>query len=238
MTPEMAKAMMMQEIEDKKTSVWKLNHTLTTRDFWFITVPAGFLLFWSVGTMTQTNAIIGSMGDAVAKFGGFSGIMLLICIFGIVGSVVLGFLDSALGTKKAMIIACAVMLLAGIFGAAATPERAGLLVAALICLAIFMGASSNFTVSLAAQYWRREDFGTVFAAVNPIANLINAFGPMVVAILLIGFGYQTLFGATAIAGVVCIVLMILFSGKHVKAKDDKYREAAGKPVDDALEGRK
>lgn len=238
MTPEMAKAMMMQEIEDKKTSVWKLNHTLTTRDFWFITVPAGFLLFWSVGTMTQTNAIIGSMGDAVAKFGGFSGIMLLICIFGIVGSVVLGFLDSALGTKKAMIIACAVMLLAGIFGAAATPERAGLLVAALVCLAIFMGASSNFTVSLAAQYWRREDFGTVFAAVNPIANLINAFGPMVVAILLIGFGYQTLFGATAIAGVVCIVLMILFSGKHVKAKDDKYREAAGKPVDDALEGRK
>lgn len=238
MTPEMAKAMMMQEIEDKKTSVWKLNHTLTTRDFWFITIPAGFLLFWSVGTMTQTNAIIGSMGDAVAKFGGFSGIMLLICIFGIVGSVVLGFLDSALGTKKAMIIACAVMLLAGIFGAAATPERAGLLVAALVCLAIFMGASSNFTVSLAAQYWRREDFGTVFAAVNPIANLINAFGPMVVAILLIGFGYQTLFGATAIAGVVCIVLMILFSGKHVKAKDDKYREAAGKPVDDALEGRK
>lgn len=238
MTPEMAQAMMKQEIEDKKTSVWKLNHTLTTRDFWFITIPAGFLLFWSVGTMTQTNAIIGSMGDAVAKFGGFSGIMLLICIFGIVGSVVLGFLDSALGTKKAMIIACAVMLLAGIFGAAATPEHAGLLVAALVCLAIFMGASSNFTVSLAAQYWRREDFGTVFAAVNPIANLINAFGPMVVAVLLIGFGYQTLFGATAIAGVVCIVLMILFSGKHVKAKDDKYREAAGKPVDDALEGRK
>ena len=238
MTPEMAQAMMKQEIEDKKTSVWKLNHTLTTRDFWFITIPAGFLLFWSVGTMTQTNAIIGSMGDAVAKFGGFSGIMLLICIFGIVGSVVLGFLDSALGTKKAMIIACAVMLLAGIFGATATPERAGLLVAALVCLAIFMGASSNFTVSLAAQYWRREDFGTVFAAVNPIANLINAFGPMVVAVLLIGFGYQTLFGATAIAGVVCIVLMILFSGKHVKAKDDKYREAAGKPVDDALEGRK
>lgn len=238
MTPEMAQAMMKQEIEDKKTSVWKLNHTLTTRDFWFITIPAGFLLFWSVGTMTQTNAIIGSMGDGVAKFGGFSGIMLLICIFGIVGSVVLGFLDSALGTKKAMIIACAVMLLAGIFGAAATPERAGLLVAALVCLAIFMGASSNFTVSLAAQYWRREDFGTVFAAVNPIANLINAFGPMVVAVLLIGFGYQMLFGATAIAGVVCIVLMILFSGKHVKAKDDKYREAAGKPVDDALEGRK
>ena len=238
MTPEVAKAMMEQEIEDKKTSVWKLNHTLTTRDFWFITIPAGFLLFWSVGTMTQTNAIIGSMGDAVAKFGGFSGIMLMICIFGIVGSVVLGFLDSALGTKKAMIIACIVMVVAGIFGALATPERAGLLVAALICLAIFMGASSNFTVSLAAQYWRREDFGTVFAAVNPVANIINAIGPVVVAFLLLGFGYKTLFGVTAISGVVCVVLMLLFSAKHVKEKDDKYRQAAGKQLDDALASRK
>lgn len=238
MTPEVARAMMEEEIENKKTTVWKLNHTLTTRDFWFITIPAGALLFFSVGMMTQSNAIIGTMGDAVAKFGGFSGIMLMICIFGIIGSFVLGILDSALGTKKAMTIACVIMVLAGILGALSSPERAGLLVGALICLALFMGASSNFTVSLAAQYWRREDFGTVFAAVNPVANLINAFGPMVVAILLLGFGYKTLFAVTAVAGVVAVILMLAFSAKHVKAKDDKYREAAGKPLDDALVGRK
>lgn len=38
--------------------------------------------------------------------------------------------------------------------------------------------------------------------------------------------------------VMMLVMMLLFSGKHVKAVDDKYREAAGKPLDDALVGRK
>lgn len=238
MTPEVAKAMMEQEIEDRKTTVWKLNHTLTTRDFWFITIPAGFLLMFSVGTMTQTNAILGAMGDGLNKFGGFSGVMLMICIFGLIGSVVLGFLDTKLGTKKAMIIACAIMLVAGVLGAISSPEKPGLLVAALICLALFMGASSNFTVSLAAQYWRREDFGTVFASVNPIANLLSALGPMVIAMLMLAKGYNAIFVVILIAGIVSVVLMLLFSAKHLKAKDDKYRTAVGKPLDNVLEGRK
>ena len=104
---------MEEEIENKKTTVWKLNHTLTTRDFWFITLPAGALLAFSVGMMTQSNAIIATMGQAVDKFGGFSGIMLMICIFGIIGSFVLGLLDSKFGTKAAMTLACIIMALAG-----------------------------------------------------------------------------------------------------------------------------
>lgn len=238
MTPEMAKAMMEQEIKDRKTTVWKLNHTLTTRDFWFLTIPAGFLLMFSVGTMTQTNAILGAMGDGLNKFGGFSGVMMMICIFGLIGSLVLGFVDTRMGTKKAMLIACVIMLIAGILGAVSSPEKPGLLVAALICLALFMGASSNFTVSLAAQYWRREDFGTVFASVNPIANLLSALGPMLIAIVMIAAGYNAIFVVIAVVGVLSIVLTFLFSAKHVKEKDDKYRKEAGKPLDDALEGRK
>ena len=72
MTPEMAENMMLEEIENKKTTVWKLNHTLTTRR-----LPGssqflpGCLLMFSVGMMTQTNAILGSMGNGLAKFGGF-----------------------------------------------------------------------------------------------------------------------------------------------------------------------
>ena len=238
MTPEMAKAMMEQEIENKKTTVWKLNHTLTTRDFWFLTVPAGFLLMFSVGTMTQTNQILGQMGSGLDKFGGFSGVMAMIMIFGLIGSYLLGLLDQKMGTQRAMIIACAVMLIAGILGAASSPEKPGLLVAALVFLALFMGASSNFTVSLAAQYWRREDFSTVFAAVNPIANILSALGPMVIAMVMIAKGYNAIFVVILFAGIVSIILCALFQSKHVKAKDDKYREAAGKPLDEALVGRK
>ena len=235
MTPEMAKGIMMQEIEDKKTTVWKLNHTFTTRDFWFITIPAGLLLMFSVGTMTQSTIIFAAAGLADKT----EMLQAMIMIFGLIGSCVLGMLDQKLGTKKAMIIACAIMLLSGIFGAISSPERSGLVIAAMLCLALFMGASSNFTVSLAAQYWRREDFGTVFAAVNPIANLICAIGPMMIGMIMGMTGtYTMIFTVCAIVGVVSLILMALFSAAHVKEKDDAYRKAAGKQLDDALVGRK
>lgn len=234
LTPEIAKKMMEEDIENKKTTVWKMNHTLATRDFWFLTIPAGLLLGASVGTMTQSSQIIGAagLGDKLEM------IMGLIMIFGILGSVILGFLDDKFGTKKAMVIACALMLIAGVFGLAS--ELNGVLVVpALIFLALFMGASSNFTVSLAAQYWRREDFGTVFVGVNSIANLINAFGPAVVGIIMTATGSHIgVFTVTAILGAVSIVLCLLFKASHVKEKDDAYRQAAGKPLDDALVGRK
>lgn len=47
-----------------------------------------------------------------------------------------------------------------------------------------------------------------------------------------------IFVVTAIVAVICIILMLLFSAKHVKEKDDTYRTAAGKKLDNALEGRK
>jgi MFS family permease len=238
MTPEMAHAMMEEEIENRKTTVWKLNHTLTTRDFWFLTIPAGFLLMLSVGTMTQTQPILGQMGEGLNQFGGFAGVMLMIMIFGLIGSFVLGILDQKLGTKKSMLIACVIMVIAGILGMVSSPDQPGLLVAALICLALFMGASSNYTVSLAAQYWRREDFPTVFAAVNPIANIINAFGPMIVAIVMISSGYNNIFTMTLILGIISVVLLLMVRPSHIKEKDDKFRQEAGKPLDDALVGRK
>ena len=234
-TPEIANAMLQQEIQNKKTSVWKTAGTLTNRDFWLVTIPSGLLLMFSVGTMTQTSSIIGSYGDAMNQFGGFAGVMVLIMIFGIIGSVVIGFIDTAIGTKKAMIISCVIMVLSGILGMA---HSAAATVAALILLAVFMGASSNFTVSAAAQYWRREDFTSIFACLNPVANLMSAVGPTVIAIMMVSRGTTGVFGVILGAGVLGVVLMLLFSPKHVKAVDDKRRAKAGKELDDALVGRK
>ena len=47
-----------------------------------------------------------------------------------------------------------------------------------------------------------------------------------------------IFNVVAVVGVVCIILMFLFSAKHVKEKDDAFRKEAGKPLDDALADRK
>ena len=48
-TPEMAQAMMIQEIEDRKTTVWTTGHALKNRDFWCASVTCGLLLCGAVG---------------------------------------------------------------------------------------------------------------------------------------------------------------------------------------------
>lgn len=75
-----------------------------------------------------------------------------------------------------MLICTVLMVISGILGVAAcNTGTAPLVVISLVFLAMFMGASSNYTVFVAVQYWRREDFTSVFACVNSIANIFNAF---------------------------------------------------------------
>ncbi|MDO4572806.1 MAG: MFS transporter [Clostridia bacterium] len=234
-TPEVAQAMMEQEIKAKETTVWTIGQTFKSRDFWFITLPMGLLLFSAVGMMTQTVSIIGSYGFGPTSTE-FNMIMLGVAVVACIGSWLLGVIDTKVGTKKAMLISVIIMTVGGIFGA--IQGSFPCLIVALACLAIFMGASSNFTVSGAAQYWRREDFASVFARVNPIANILQAVGPMVLAILIATKGPSSAFLLVGVMGAVSIVLVALFNPKHLKETDDKYRQAAGKPLDDELVGRK
>ena len=230
LSPEQAKAMLAQEIEAKKTSVWTLKHTMSTKDFWFITIPMGALLLCAVGMMTQSMSIIGSYPELP-----FGTIMFVVMLVACAGSWLLGVLDTKFGTKKAVLISVIIMIISGIFGAIPSSTT---LVVALLCLSLFMGASSNFTVSSAAQYWRREDFSKVFSYINPVANILQALGPMSFAFILATQDYTLAFIVTGVVGIISLILIIAFSGKHVKAADDKYRAEAGKVLDDALVGRK
>jgi MFS transporter, OFA family, oxalate/formate antiporter len=234
-TPEVAKAMMEAEIKAKATSVWTVGHTLKSRDFWFITIPMGLLLFCAVGLMTQSMSIIGNFSAELEPVGGFGIVMLGVAVVACFGSWLLGVLDTKFGTKFAITVSVAIMVVGGFVGAI---HNFACLLIAMFCVAIFMGASSNFTVSSAAQYWRREDFPSVFACVNPIANVIQAIGPMVIAILLTTQGYQAAFIAVGVLGVLSVVFILLFSSKNVKLVDDKYRKAAGLALDDSLLSRK
>ena len=234
LTPEIANAMMQQEIENKKTTVWKTGKTLGTVQFWLITIPMGALLMCSVGMMTQTQAILGAYELP------FEMIMGIVMVCALAGSFALGLIDGKFGTKKAITVSVIVMLLAGVLGGIGNNITA---VMSIVLLAVFMGAASNFTVSGAAQYWRREDFPSVFAVVNPVANIIQSLGPMMVAMTIgigaaQGMGVTLPFWITAGIAVVTLIMILLFKPARVKEIDDKYRTAAGKPLDDALVGRK
>ena len=235
LTPEIANAIMMAEIEAKKSSVWNYLNTIKCKEFWFGTITVGALLSCSIGLMSQTMTIV-NVGIGEDKY---SAVMASIMIFGCIGSYVIGLIDTKIGTKKAVIISCVLMVIAGILGLLGDGM---MLWIALIFVAMFMGASSNFGVSLAAQYWRREDFGRVFALSSPIGSAISSASPAIIAALLFGAtGYKGHAGAftfVLVCGIIALILMILYKPASIKALDDKYRAAAGKPVDDALVGRK
>lgn len=229
-TKEKADAMLAAEIEAKKTTVWKIGNTLKCGSFWLITIPCGTLLACSVGAMTQTTQIFAANGLADK----FDMLMGMVMIFALIGSYVLGLIDGKFGTKTAITVSVIVMLIAGILGAIG----GGAMIPAIIMLAIFMGAASNFTVSGAAQYWRREDFSTVFGYLNPIANVLQCVGPMMFAMTIAMISVKAPFIITAVIAVISLVCILCFKPANVKACDDKYRAKAGKPLDDALVGRK
>ena len=236
LTPEIAKAMMESEIENKKSSVWNYLNTIKCKEFWFGTICTALLLTCSIGLMSQSNAIV--------KFywgeDGYTVVMMLVMIFGCIGSFIIGLLDNKIGTKKAMIISSVLMIIAGVLGLL---EGKIALLIAMIFVALFMGAASNFGVSCAAQYWRREDFSRVFTLSSPIGSMISSASPVVIAKLLFAAdnsykGQSGAFVLVAVCGVIALACMLLFKPDHIKAMDDKYRSAAGKPLDDALVGRK
>lgn len=94
---------------------------------------------------------------------------------------------------------------------------------------------TNFPMNILADlYGGAQKISTIYT----IANILQAAGPMMIASILFSKGYQMVFAVSAGIGVVCLILILLFSPAHVKTTDDKYRAAAGKPLDDVLAGRK
>ncbi|MCF0230269.1 MAG: MFS transporter [Parasporobacterium sp.] len=222
LTPDAARAIMEAEIAAKKNSVWKLGNTLKMGDFWLLVIPQGLLLASSVGAMCQIINILNLYPEVYEKYGNIQ--MLGVCVVACFGSWLLGVIDTKFGTKKAIIISSVLMIISGVLGFI---QSLPTLMISLALLCVFEGAASNFGVSSAAQYWRREDFATVWGWENPAINVIQAFGPMLVAIVGAKAGFPVVFGIFAILGIISLVLIILFKPARIAARDAKYRAEAG-----------
>ncbi len=223
MDPETARRIMEQEIENKKNSVWTVKNVLKCADFWLLTIPSGILLATSVGAATQIVNILSYYPDFYAKYGTLATAM--VTVVACAGSWIIGILDTKLGTKKAMIIASVFAVLTGAIGFIASVPT---LLVGFYMLMVFEGAASNFTVSLSAQYWKREDFASVYGVVNPVANIMQAFGPTMIIMLGITVGYHMTLGVIGVLGVIAVVLLCLVSPKRIEATDRKYRMEAGR----------
>ncbi|MBQ6369708.1 MAG: MFS transporter [Parasporobacterium sp.] len=236
MTPEVAKAMMEKQAEARKRSVWNLKNMARTVDFWLITIPQGILLIGAVGVMTQVMPIFMQFGYVAFTDHGISptavgAILLLVnAAIACAGSWILGIIDTKFGTKKAILISDIFMILSGIFCyiGNSTMNNVVFLIGFWF-LQIFMGASSNFTVSSAAQYWKREDFPSAYSYINPLANLICAFGPIIVAGIGAAAGFTTVWIVIFGLGVLATILTLAFKPSRLMERDKLYRREAGLP---------
>lgn len=225
MDPATAKALMEQEIEAKKNSVWTVKNIFKCRDFWFMSIPIGILLATSVGAMTQIIGILNTYPDFYAKYGTVATFM--VTVVACAGSYIIGLLDTRIGTKKAVIISCVFAVLTGVIGVFASVPT---LLIGFYLLCIFEGAASNFAVSISAQYWKREDFPSVYGVINPVVNVIQAFGPMAITMIGLRFGFHITLGIIGIFGIVALILICLVNPEHVRELDNKYRLEAGPPA--------
>ncbi len=241
-TKEEAMEMLMKELEARKKSVWKRSKIWGCLDWYLISLPAGFLLSCAMAYMVQVIPVLFSYGpalDVLAVPGfalmnsGANAVLFGLAIFALFGSWFLGVLDTKYGTRTAIFITSIVMLISGILGMI---HNIICTVAATWLLGLFMGASSNFSLSCIVRYWRREDFQAVMTGAPPVGTLVSAPLPYVMAAL--GkISYDYAFLLISIIAVICIVMNRLFKEKRLYDYDKKLRLAAGMEADDVLYSR-
>ena len=89
-----------------------------TPGFWLVTIPQGILLLGAVGAMTQVMSLLdqfdGFIVGGVAPTAKGTAVLLIFAAIGAIGSWLIGLLDSKLGTKKALLLSCILMVISSV----------------------------------------------------------------------------------------------------------------------------
>ena len=240
-TKEMADAMLAKELEDRKRSVWKRSKIWACGQWYLSCIPTGLIVLSSVAFMVQIIPALAQFAPQLSIFvvPGFffmsnpiSAVLFLMGIFAIIGSYILGLIDTKWGVKKAVIITSISIIIMGILGLFA---NAWTIFIATMLLGIYMGAGSNFGFSMLVRYWRREDFPSVYTGQPPISTVLGAAMPYIFALFAsTKWGYHAVFAFMIVIGVICTVLECAFSPKKLAEYDNKLRVEAGLEADNEL----
>ena len=240
-TKEMADAMLAKELEDRKRSVWKRSKIWACGQWYLSCIPTGLIVLSSVAFMVQIIPALAQFAPQLSIFvvPGFffmsnpiSAVLFLMGIFAIIGSYILGLIDTKWGVKKAVIITSISIIIMGILGLFA---NAWTIFIATMLLGVYMGAGSNFGFSMLVRYWRREDFPSVYTGQPPISTVLGAAMPYIFALFAsTPWGYHAVFAFMIVIGVICTVLECAFSPKKLAEYDNKLRVEAGLEADNEL----
>ena len=172
---EKAKAEHLAALEYLKTSKWTAGKCLKTGRMWILWIAVGITGFMSMGIMSNFVTKFMVMGyelPNVLQMLGIAGVLA------IPGSIVVGWLDVKIGTKKTGILINAMALVAVL---CCLTRVTALHYLALPILAVMLGGSSNLMVSCTAAIWGRYDFKNAFSVIQPLNSVMTGVGITVVS---------------------------------------------------------
>lgn len=211
-----------EQIKEHKT-IWTAKRIFTCKEFWFISLSVAVMVF-GAGFMAQVVPVLMSSGFNPAQI---PLIMTGIGIAACFGSYICGVIDVKLGTKTAMLVVDACLLIMGLL---ANTGNKVMVIIALALLAIMLGGGSNFAVSMCSGCWGRENFNDIIRFMMPITVFISSLAPTIIALVAEKFGgYGAAFLLASILGIVSAILILLVRGNDFVAKKEaKWAETADK----------
>lgn len=207
--------------DQEKNNPWNFKTLLSTLQVWLI-ILMGLVAFNSNGIfmMQSMNRLVvfGPLELNQAMF-----LMMISSFVALVGSPIIGVVDSKLGTKNAGITICVLALACTVLQ---IPGNYMSMLIGMIIFGIVMGGSSNIVVSLASDAFNRESSSRAFSLIQPVMHLITMGVNEIYLVLVSRFfhNYVPIYIIYSILLVVCITVFGLkYNPSKIQEKDAKLR---------------
>ena len=197
-------------LEYLKTSKWTVKKCLTTPRMWQLWLSVSISGFLSMGIMSNFLPKFMTVNEYPLEM--ILGMLAIVGIAAIPGSIFVGWLDVQLGTKKTGIF---VNLLGALVIILMLTPITPLHYIALPCLGVMLGGSSNIMTSTTAAIWGRYDFQNAFRVIQPLNAVMTGIGISVVSIVGRAMGYQQAYIVMLILQIVGFIAMCLLKVEHI-----------------------
>lgn len=196
-------------LEYMKTSTWNVKKVLRCGNAWKIAIVIGIMQLTSIGIMTNFFPRMVASGYDTAEILFMLGLAGVLAIF---GSILCGVLDAKVGPKKAIIITIILAIVSIVLNLTGIRP---LIYISLPLLAIQLGGTSNYLISLLSTVWGRYDFQVLYGVLQPIACLIGYTGVFIVAILGESFSYGMAYVVVAVLCAISLLIAFLIKDDFV-----------------------
>lgn len=145
---------------------WTVNKLLKTKETWLVAIVIGLNQLVTTGVMSQL--VVRNIGLGFEKSTAIFIMTILACI-GVCGSYAFGWLDTKLGTKKAIkifLVWYAVALVCNV------TEIMPLIYVSIFMIGMAIGGAANFIGSLPVSVFGRHGFASAFAVIFPMMSAI------------------------------------------------------------------